>query len=79
MLRPQLIVNKRERLEEGLLRVYVPNGVVPREWHDRTAMRLEIDAARPRLRVAIDGEPAELETPIRFEIQPRALRLLAPA
>jgi diacylglycerol kinase family enzyme len=73
-----LSIGERERLDEGLLHVYVPNGVVPREWHDRTSTRLDIDATRPTLRVAIDGEPAELEPPIRFEIQPAALRLRTP-
>jgi diacylglycerol kinase family enzyme len=72
-----LSIGERERLDEGLLHVYVPSGLVPRDWHDRTSTELEIRAARPSLRVAIDGEPAELEPPIRFEIQPGALRLRA--
>jgi len=74
-----LSIGERERLDEGLLHVYVPTGVLPHEWHDRTSTQIEIDSVRPRLRAAIDGEPAELETPIRFSIEPGALRLLGPA
>ena len=78
-LQDVLSIGERERLDEGLLHLYVPTGIVPSEWHDRTATRLQIDAARPVLRVAIDGEPAELAPPILFEVQPAALRLLVPS
>ena len=74
-----LSIGERERLDEGLLHLYVPTGIVPSEWHDRTATRLQIDAARPVLRVAVDGEPAELAPPILFEVQPGALRLRVPS
>lgn len=40
---------------------------------------LEVHATAPRLRLARDGEVGELDTPIRFEVRPRALRVLAPA
>src|SRR5439155_95449 len=66
-------------VDRDLPLVCVPTGIVPSEWHDRTATRLQIDAARPVLRVAIDGEPAELAPPILFEVQPAALRLLVPS
>jgi diacylglycerol kinase family enzyme len=34
---------------------------------------------RHRLRAAVDGEPALLETPTEFRIEPLALRVLVPA
>ena len=37
-----------------------------------------VDARAGRLQAAIDGEPEELETPLRFEIEPAALRVLLP-
>lgn len=36
------------------------------------------DANAGRMRAAVDGEPEELETPLRFEIEPGALRVLLP-
>jgi diacylglycerol kinase family enzyme len=71
-------IGERERLDEGLLHVYVPDSLLPHEWLDRTSSRLTIDSARPRIRAAIDGEPAELESPIDLAIEPAALRLLVP-
>jgi diacylglycerol kinase family enzyme len=62
----------RKQLDEGRLHVYTPGGEI------RVAEQLDVDARTANLRVAIDGERAELETPVRFEIEPRALRLLLP-
>ena len=62
----------RKQLDEGRLHVYTPGGEI------RVADHLEVDTGGANLRVAIDGERAELETPVRFEIEPRALRLLLP-
>jgi diacylglycerol kinase family enzyme len=53
-------------------------GVWPSDWEEHTTERLTIDAERNRLRVAVDGEPVALETPLEFSIQPRALRVLVP-
>jgi diacylglycerol kinase family enzyme len=39
---------------------------------------LEVHARAARLPVARDGEVADLDTPIRFAVRPRALRVLAP-
>ena len=71
-------IGERERLDEGLLHLYAAEGLLPETWHERTAERLVIDVAAHRIAAAIDGEPAELETPLEFRIEPRALRLLLP-
>jgi diacylglycerol kinase family enzyme len=45
------------------------------EW---SAERFAVESRHPRIHAAIDGEPVVLESPLEFEIRPRALRLLAP-
>jgi diacylglycerol kinase family enzyme len=45
------------------------------EW---TAGRFSVESSRPRIHAAIDGEPVVLETPLAFEVKPRALRVLVP-
>jgi diacylglycerol kinase family enzyme len=65
----------RERLDEGKLHVYVPEGDPP----ERTGERFVVDAAAGRLEAAVDGEPDVLETPVEFRIEPRALRVLLPS
>jgi diacylglycerol kinase family enzyme len=67
-------IGARERLDEGKLHVYVPDGDPP----ERSGERFVVDAAAGRLEAAIDGEPDVLETPIEFRIEPRALRVLMP-
>jgi hypothetical protein len=64
----------RNRLDEGLLYLYVPGGPTS----GKAARRFEIDAGAGRLEAAIDGEPETLETPIEFRIEPQALRVLVP-
>jgi diacylglycerol kinase family enzyme len=73
-----LSIGERERLEEGLLHLYAPLGVLRSSWEERSSERFEIDAAAGRLEAAVDGEPEVLETPIEFTIEPRALRVLLP-
>jgi diacylglycerol kinase family enzyme len=73
-----LSVGERERLDEGLLHLYVAPGWLPGAWDEQAGQTFMIDARAGRLRAAVDGEPDELETPLRFEIQPRALRVLLP-
>jgi diacylglycerol kinase family enzyme len=68
----------RERLDEGRLHLYAARGLLRSTWEDRSGTRFVVDAAGQRLAAAVDGEPAELETPIEFELRPRALRLLLP-
>ena len=73
-----LSLGERGRLDEGLLHLYVPHGFRRITWDERTATALEIGSPLPRIRAAIDGEPVELDTPLRFTIEPRALRVLVP-
>jgi diacylglycerol kinase family enzyme len=73
-----LSVGERARLDEGLLHLYVAHGWLPGSWDDEPGERFTIDAAAGRLRAAVDGEPDELETPLRFEVRPQALRVLLP-
>ena len=48
-------------------------------WLEWTSRRFEVAAKRPRVHVAIDGEPDVLTPPLAFEIRPRALRVLVRA
>jgi diacylglycerol kinase family enzyme len=45
------------------------------EW---AAPRLTVDLPEHRIHAAIDGEPAVLEPPLEFAVEPRALRVLVP-
>lgn len=73
-----LSVGERERLDDGLLHLYAPCGLLRSSWQERTGERFEIDAGEHRLEAAIDGEPVVFETPIEFRVEPRALRVLVP-
>jgi diacylglycerol kinase family enzyme len=44
-------------------------------WVEHSAPGLRVEAAHPRLHAAVDGEPVMLESPLTFEIRPRALRV----
>jgi diacylglycerol kinase family enzyme len=74
-----LSLGERERLDEGKLHLYVPHGFRRITWDERSCTELEIGSPLPRIRTAIDGEPVELDSPLRFRIQPGALRVLLPA
>jgi diacylglycerol kinase family enzyme len=71
-------LGERERLDEGSLHCCVAHGWLPRTWEEQSGEQFVVDARAGRMRAAVDGEPEELETPLRFEIQPRALRVLLP-
>ncbi|MEK6275880.1 MAG: diacylglycerol kinase family protein [Actinomycetota bacterium] len=71
-------IGERDRIDEGKLHLYVAHGWLPRNWEGRSGATFEIDARAGRLRAAIDGEPEDLETPLRFAIEPGALRVLVP-
>jgi diacylglycerol kinase family enzyme len=67
-------IGARERLDEGLLYVYVLGGGT----NGRRGKRFAIDSRSGRLEAAIDGEAEVLETPIEFTVEPQALRVLLP-
>ena len=71
-------IGARARLDEGRLHLYTARGWLPNAWEERRGPRFTIDAPGPSLHAAIDGEPAVLETPLEFAIEPRALRVLVP-
>jgi diacylglycerol kinase family enzyme len=70
-------LGERERLDEGLLHLYVAHGWRPRTWEERAGTEFTIENAT-RLDAAMDGEPAKLDSPARFSIEPQALRVLVP-
>jgi diacylglycerol kinase family enzyme len=49
-----------------------------REFEAITVPEVEVATPRRLVRVALDGELFRMESPIRFRILPRALRVLAP-
>jgi len=67
----------RERLDEGELHLYSADGLLPTAWAERVGESFRIEGPR-RLRVALDGEPDELETPLDCRVEPQALRVLVP-
>ena len=71
-------VGERERLDEGRLHLYVPHGLRRITWEEQSCTELEIGSPLPRIRAAVDGEPVELDTPLQFRVEPRALRVLVP-
>jgi diacylglycerol kinase family enzyme len=71
-------IGERDRLDEGRLHVYTARGWLPSAWEERSGDRFRIDAPGSSLEVAIDGEPAVVETPLEFSIEPSALRVLVP-
>ena len=73
-----LSLGEREQLDEGKLHLYIPHGFRRITWEERSCTALEIASPLPRLRTAVDGEPVELDSPLRFRIQPGALRVLVP-
>jgi diacylglycerol kinase family enzyme len=70
-------VGERERLDEGRLYLYVAHGLRPRTWDEQAGTAYTVESG-PKVRVAMDGEPAELESPIGFSIEAQALRVLLP-
>jgi diacylglycerol kinase family enzyme len=71
-------LGERGRLDEGKLQVWAAAGLLPTSWDERVDAEFQVELARPRVRAAIDGEPADLDSPLRFESLPQALRLLVP-
>ncbi len=73
-----LSIGEREQLDQGLLHLYAPLGVLRTSWEERSGQHFTIDASAGRLQAAVDGEPEVLDTPIEFTIEPQALRVLLP-
>jgi diacylglycerol kinase family enzyme len=69
----------RERLDEGELHLYLTSGLIGTAWTQRAADSFVIKAVDTPLDAAIDGEPVTLQSPTRFHISPKALRVLLPA
>ncbi len=73
-----LFIGERERLDEGVLALYVTERLLPWRWTTRTEVSFEIDAGSRSVQAAVDGEPVELESPLDVRIEPLGLRLLQP-
>ena len=71
-------IGERTRLDDRKLHLYAAKGLLPRAWEERDGEEFRLEAPERRLPVAIDGEPAELETPLELAIEPGALRALLP-
>jgi diacylglycerol kinase family enzyme len=67
-------IGARERLDEGLLYLYVLGSGTD----GRRGKRFTIGSRSGRLEAAIDGEAEVLTTPIEFSVEPQALRVLVP-
>jgi diacylglycerol kinase family enzyme len=48
-------------------------------WVEHAAPRVRVEASRPRVHAAVDGEPVMLESPLAFKLKPRALRVRTPS
>jgi diacylglycerol kinase family enzyme len=70
-------VGERERLDEGRLHLYVAHGWRPRTWEERAGAEFTIESGT-RLQAAVDGEPTELNSRVRFSIEPQALQVRVP-
>jgi diacylglycerol kinase family enzyme len=71
-------LGERKSLGDGRLHVYTARGWLPRKWQDRSTTGFTLDAGIERLPAALDGEPIVLEPPARFQVDPKALRVLVP-
>ena len=72
-----LDLGARERLDEGRLHAYIAEGWFPGAWEERSGERFTLEQSGG-LRAAIDGEPAELDSPVHLAVEPQALRILLP-
>ena len=54
-------------------------GWLPTAWEEQVNARFRVEVPRGRVRAAIDGEPAEFDSPFELESVPQALRVLVPA
>lgn len=73
-----LSLGARERLDGGTLVLYAARGLRRLRWTERRARELRIETRRRIVRVAVDGEPETLASPLELRVEPGALRLLLP-
>lgn len=86
-------IGTRDRLDRGELSVYLAPIARPldllwlgvralfgrlRRFETLRPAALRIDTHREKIRVATDGEVQELETPLRYRVRPKALRVMVP-
>jgi diacylglycerol kinase family enzyme len=67
----------RPTLSGGRLHLYWADGLLPTTWNQRAGETFTLTGGGP-LAAAVDGEPVELDSPVDFRIEPRALRVLVP-
>jgi len=67
----------RDRLDAGTLSAYLLERHHRIRLHreHRAGTSFEVRARSPRVQAAIDGEPVELDSPLKFELDPGALRV----
>jgi diacylglycerol kinase family enzyme len=67
----------RDRLDGGTLSAYLLEHDRRLRFHreSRAGTHFTVRARSPRVQAAIDGEPVELDSPLHFELEPRALRV----
>jgi diacylglycerol kinase family enzyme len=71
----------RDRLDGGTLSAYLLEHDRRFRFHreNRAGTEFTVRARSPRVQAAIDGEPVELDSPLHFELEPRALRVKIPS
>lgn len=72
-------IGERERVDGGTLAIYAANGLRRLRWTERKTAQVRIETRRNPARIAIDGEPTHLDSPLELRVDPGALRLLVPA
>ncbi|MEP6811773.1 MAG: diacylglycerol kinase family protein [Actinomycetota bacterium] len=71
-------LGERARLDAGELQLWAAAGMFPTAWEERVGPQFTIELPKSRVQAAIDGEPAVLDSPLRLESLPKALRVLLP-
>lgn len=71
-------IGERERVDGGTLAIYAANGLRRLRWTERKTAQVRIETRRNPARIAIDGEPTHLDSPLELRVEPGALRLLMP-
>ena len=71
-------LGERARLDGSELQLWAAAGVLPTAWEERVGPQFTIELPESTVRAAIDGEPAVLDSPLRLESSPKALRVLLP-